>query len=583
VQQKNPVAHRWQSSPWWFWSQTCNNHNCWPWWDALDAGRCSTAKGIAKVHLIVGVDVSKVARGQIWALFYSAAWNFINESPANTVLSPVDAFFRPTTSATSGSAISAQKSGSRLSQRTAIVSLSFHFFPGLLLSSFRVCQLAFNAFALFGAHSSAWRGCHTLNFCTPLHSEQEKSRTKSLGWMLSMGEQSTWWPCWQLWNTVFMLFCFFDASGAFCHDSRSVKKQDFSSHDFNTSHGLAWPKCHALVHDWVAWDWSTSQGLFNAVKKVPTTWWKKFWQHSEKSSDNTVKIVPTTQWKKFWQRGEKSSDNTVKKVLTRQWKKFWQHSEKISDNTGKKVLTTQWKKFQQQGVFMGKWKMMRSCMWKFQWDTFEVWRLARTPIFVLLIDMLIFSPFELLPCLFCWLSFLAHVSPHTQCHVLSFRDMFQSQVTQCQSEGHQAPMCDFHLVRFSIGNLIKVCIHCLQWSKNQIQRTNLNPLSVVHVTGISRFPWSPTHSSTQSSMWPLHWIRCTKEILHHLQPVRSLMHLCCIGGLRMDVLVITLLPCSTSQTSLHSMAFFSAIPAHHLLFIHWTHWLLWIQLFLMDD
>ena len=51
--------------------------------------------------------------------------------------------------------IFAQKSGSRLLQRTAIVSHSFHFFPGPLLSSFRICRLLFNAFALFGAHSSA--------------------------------------------------------------------------------------------------------------------------------------------------------------------------------------------------------------------------------------------------------------------------------------------------------------------------------------------------------------------------------------------------------------------------------------------
>jgi len=36
-----------------------------------------------------------------------------------------------------------------------LVHHSFHFFPGPLLSSFCICWLLFNAFALFGAHSSA--------------------------------------------------------------------------------------------------------------------------------------------------------------------------------------------------------------------------------------------------------------------------------------------------------------------------------------------------------------------------------------------------------------------------------------------
>jgi len=46
---------------------------------------------------------------------------------------------------------------------------------------------------------------------------------------------------------------------AFCHDIGSIEKQDFSLRDFGMSHQLAWPKCHTLAHDWVAWDWNTSQ------------------------------------------------------------------------------------------------------------------------------------------------------------------------------------------------------------------------------------------------------------------------------------------------------------------------------------
>jgi len=61
---------------------------CGPSRDDSDADGHSAAKGITKTCLIVGADVSKVARGRIWAPFYSAAWNFINKHPAaNTILS----------------------------------------------------------------------------------------------------------------------------------------------------------------------------------------------------------------------------------------------------------------------------------------------------------------------------------------------------------------------------------------------------------------------------------------------------------------------------------------------------------------
>jgi len=61
-------------------------------------------------------------------------------------------------------------------------------------------------------------------------------------------------------------FCTMPCSGSvvlchckpFHHDIRPPQEQDFSLHDFSMSCQPAWPKCDAPVHDWVAWDWSTS-------------------------------------------------------------------------------------------------------------------------------------------------------------------------------------------------------------------------------------------------------------------------------------------------------------------------------------
>jgi len=71
----------------------------------LVTGGHSAAKEIAKTHLIVGGDVSKALRGQIWALFCCVAQNFINHCPASTILSPADAFFHPAISDTSRNTI----------------------------------------------------------------------------------------------------------------------------------------------------------------------------------------------------------------------------------------------------------------------------------------------------------------------------------------------------------------------------------------------------------------------------------------------------------------------------------------------
>jgi len=76
-------------------------------------------------------------------------------------------FFHPAVSTASRGAIFTQKSGSRLGQTTAMVCHSFHFFPGLLLSSSHICWLLFGAFALFGAHGSACANVPHLQF---LHS-----------------------------------------------------------------------------------------------------------------------------------------------------------------------------------------------------------------------------------------------------------------------------------------------------------------------------------------------------------------------------------------------------------------------------
>jgi len=47
----------------------------------------------------------------------------------------------------------------------------------------------------------------------------------------------------------------------FCHDIGTQQEWDFLSCDFNMSHRLARPKCHAPAHDWVTWDWSTSSSV----------------------------------------------------------------------------------------------------------------------------------------------------------------------------------------------------------------------------------------------------------------------------------------------------------------------------------